>query len=270
VLEEDIDAVKYEAGGVILALNRASDFGVKLYNPDDSSLLTFLVDNINETQAALMAGGVVFGPTLRYEIGATTSFFDTDGHCYTLYEPSREAMTWPSANKIREILGEHHTFRGQRQTISTQRGSLNLGEQKMVYLFLFVRDADEAINFYHKSLGLPILEEDPEAGVIKYDAGGIILATHLVGGDAYCAVDLDLDHPKGKAPVFHVTDIQQTYQDLSLHGVPFSSRIVQSEIGSTASFEDPNGHRFFIYEPSKTALSWPSGVKIQKLLSNSF
>jgi hypothetical protein len=44
------------------------------------------------------------------------------------------------------------------------------------------------------------------------------------------------------------------------------SRIAHSEIGATARFEDPSGHRICIYEPSKECLSWSSGAKVMEIM----
>jgi catechol 2,3-dioxygenase-like lactoylglutathione lyase family enzyme len=133
----------------------------------------------------------------------------------------------------------------------------------LVYLFLFVSDIDAALDFYHRRLGLHIIETDDEVGVVKYDGHGVILATHKVGGDAACAVEMDLERPKGVATVFLVEDIERSVAGLTGVGVGFDAGVEHSEIGATARFHDPDGHRFFLYQPSPNALTWPSGAKLR-------
>src|SRR5437867_237074 len=103
-IEEDADSVKYDCETLILALNRASDYDITLHDgPDHSTDIVFLVDNLDEARAALEARGVQFTETHRYEIGAITDFYDLDGHWFTLYETSDEAMTWPSGERIQAV-----------------------------------------------------------------------------------------------------------------------------------------------------------------------
>lgn len=260
VIEEDEDSVKYYAGNIILGLNKANQYGVKLETAkDETSLIVFHVDNIDEMNEALEKKGIALDPTLRYEIGATTAFYDPDGHCFTIYEPSEEAMTWDSAERIRTILNSGPPGLNKPPT---------LGKEKMIYLFLFVRDVKEAYDFYANRLGLKIIEEDEEAGVVKYDCGSIILSTHLIGGDANCAVEMDTRHSKSIAPVFLVDDIKEVYDGLAQKGIKFSGGIGKSVIGSVAKFEDPNGHMFYLYQISEEARKWPSGARIETVRDN--
>ena len=100
-------------------------------------MMTFLVKDINEASAALRSRGVEVGEIFRYEVGATAEFRDPDGHSLALYEPSAAAMTWPSGVKIASILNG--------RTAPT-----------LVYIFMFVPDAEATYSFYHGELGLPI------------------------------------------------------------------------------------------------------------------
>ena len=208
------NSVTYDAGGVKLTINESSDFG-KERNPegDDTELLVFHVDSVDEMRTALEERGVEFGQTLRYEIGATVDCHDPDLHNITLYEPSAESLTWPSGKKVMEIVNS-----------GKSPGGTLLGTRKLLYLFLFVRDTLEAAKFYRDSMGLRVIEEDPEAGVVKYDCGGLIIATHLVGGDAKCAVDMDLTYEKGVVASFSVNSLSASMQSLEARRVPFVLR----------------------------------------------
>jgi catechol 2,3-dioxygenase-like lactoylglutathione lyase family enzyme len=61
-----------------------------------------------------------------------------------------------------------------------------------------------------------------------------------------------------------VDDINATRLSLEARGITFVRRRTY-EIGLVTDFYDPNGHRLMIYQPSQTALSWPSGVKLREL-----
>jgi catechol 2,3-dioxygenase-like lactoylglutathione lyase family enzyme len=138
---------------------------------DRTAMMTFMVPDINDASAALRSRGVEVGEILRYEVGATADFQDPDGHSLALYEPSTPAMSWPSGGKITSIV----------------KGRV---APTLVYIFLFVPDAEAAFSFYHEELGLPYLEcracrrgsTNHEQGVVKYDVGSLMLTTHLVEG----------------------------------------------------------------------------------------
>src|SRR2546429_7362654 len=74
LIEADEHSVKYNTGQTLLHLNRSSDCGITLAAQDHSADLTFLVDDLDSTRAALEKRGVEFSETLRYEIGATVNF----------------------------------------------------------------------------------------------------------------------------------------------------------------------------------------------------
>src|SRR5262249_35457165 len=134
----------------------------------------------------------------------------------------------------------------------------------------FVRDATEAVEFYGGRLQLPVIEKSPDGTVAKYDAGGVMLATHLVACEEGArARPEDLLTPRSIAPVFRGDDVDVTYTALSERRVPFSTRPSRSTIGSIARFADPSGHVFYIYETSAEALTWPSGRKIEAIAASS-
>jgi catechol 2,3-dioxygenase-like lactoylglutathione lyase family enzyme len=278
VIEEDADAVKFDGGQIIIALNRAEDYGIELPSERDHSTdIVFLVDSVDEGRAALEARGVSFTETHRYEIGAITDFYDPDGHWFTLYETSDEAMTWPSGDRIGVV-------RKLSSNGDAKGAGFRLDGKPVIYLFLFVRDAKEAFDLYAGRLGLRDLEGGPcsrastadEEGVVKWDTGGVILTTHAL--ETVREEDEIIDHPcpprtvnptrmGGKAVVFHSPDIERSVAELTAGGVRFRNGISRSAIGATAAWEDPSGHAFFLYEPSESALQQPSGVKLQEILA---
>lgn len=281
VLEEDEGSVKYDTGDVILALNRAADHGVTLpHEHDHSTDIVFLVDDVDEARAALEARGVEFTETHRYEIGAITDFYDPDGHWFTLYETSEESLTWPSGDRIEAVRALHRRERAAGDEFT-------LDGAPLIYLFLFVRDADEAFGLYSDRLGIRDLEGGPcsrastadEEGVVKYDTGGIILTTHSL--ETVREEEEIVDHPcpprtvnpkemGGKAVVFHTSDIEVAVKDLTAKDIRFAQGVVRSAIGATARFVDPSGHVFYLYEPSPEAMSSPSGELLRRILAEPY
>jgi predicted enzyme related to lactoylglutathione lyase len=300
VVEEAEGSVKYDAGHVLLCLHRARDYGITLAQSHDNSAdIVFLVDNIQRTRLALEARGIKFTPSVQYEIGSIADFYDPDGHWLTVYQPSETAMTWPSGRKISEVVGA----RDRRLRVSAVlapdspgSGERNgeaapLAGKELLYLFLFVRDAGATAQFYHECLGLAYLEGGPcsqgltsnDEGVIKYDAGGVMVATHHTEGTVYTDGStpveaslsehtcpprmLDVAHTKGVAPVFYVADIEQAVAEFSHHGVRFPDGLARSPSGTMARFEDPSGHQFFLYQASAEALRSPGGDKLREILA---
>jgi len=229
------DFVTYNAGRVKLRIGEVTGFGANR-DPggDDSELLVFHVDSVDEMRTLLERRGVSFSPTLRYEIGATAAFHDPDHHNITLYEPSEESLSWPSGPKVRDLM-----------EAPSPDGTL-LGARNILYLFLFVGDTGKAVRFYRDILGLRVLEDDPEAGVVKYDCDGLIIATHLVGGDSRCAVDMDLSFEKGSAPVFSVGDMSQVVKRLKTADVDLLEMSASASPWAAAKFCDPSGHQFYL------------------------
>jgi predicted enzyme related to lactoylglutathione lyase len=279
ILELEERAVKYDAGEIILALNVAGDYGITLDDEQNrSQLIVFQVDDVDSKRQALEEKSVEFmGPTERYEIGATATFFDPDGHCILLYELSEESLTWPSADKIREILAANsrdqtilRVLAKHRRAAATRSGEQPvLANNKVLYIFNFVTDFEEAKEFYGRKLGLKALEEDADVGVVKYDGGGILLATHLVETQSNAPRKEHMDAARSSALVFLCEDVSVKYRQLQESGVAFDTGVLNGEIGKIARFHDPNGHFFYLYEPSAAAMSWPSGTKLALLAGQS-
>lgn len=259
-VESDDGAAKYEAGRVLLGLNRAADFGIELpEHLDETVQIVFHVDDLDAARAGLEARGVRVGPPLRYEIGGTCDLHDLDGHLLLLYEPSAEALEWPSGEKYRAL--------ARSQAPHADAGARGLAGRPVTYVFLFVRDVAASRAFYAGSLGLDVLEEDDGSGVVKYDAGGVILATHLVAGDAHSRADAHRGPAGAMSLVFAVPDIDAAAAALAARGVDVPGGVRRGDIGAIAQFADPDGHRSYLYEPSAAALAWPSGAVLRGLLS---
>lgn len=280
VIEEDPDCVKFDCGHVILALNRAADFGIPLPQTKDTTTeVVFMVENMEETRAALESRGVELLPTSDDEPGKITNFYDPDGHWFALYEPSEEALSWPTGPRLRALMSARRNGNGagaarvsSASPAAPTNGLKGLDGSELVYAFLFVRDTDETQTFYHDDLGLRDVEGGPcsrssdhsdEEGVVKYDAG-LLLSTHL------SPRALTEGYLKSVAPVFYVRNVEHAVRALSRRREGVSPSVTRSGIGVVASLDDPTGHRLYLYEPSEEAMRTPSGQKIQEILAASF
>jgi catechol 2,3-dioxygenase-like lactoylglutathione lyase family enzyme len=303
VIEEDADCVKFDTGHVILALNRVADhpaYGISLpQGKDGSADIVFLVEDVWEMRNSLIERGVVFHPVDWYQPGGIADFYDPDGHWLSLYQPSAEAMSWPSGERIRSVVGLRRGrdaergiegFGGapraveRRNEVNPRLVERGLDGCELIYLFLFVYDAREAQRFYYDTLGLRAVEGGPcsqlsggdEEGVVKYDAGGIIVATHHIEPQRTEAeVEEHLCPPrelvegrlKSVAPVFHVSDMAVETAALTAASPGLRIRRSDNEAGAIASLEDPSGHLLFLYQPSERAFAWPSGAKLGEILA---
>lgn len=246
----------FDAGQCILWLKPRG--GPALPAKDRTAISTFMVPDIGEATAALRARGVEVGEIFRYEVGATADFFDPDGHALALYEPSTAAMGWPSGEKLASIVNG--------RTVPT-----------LVYIFLFVPDADAAYGFYHEELGLPHLECRPcrrgsiehALGVVKYDAGSLMLTTHLVRGADDSEAGRAVRDPRFLSelvPVFVGDDLDGVTASLKQRGVGASTRVGPQ--AREVSFTDRFGRPFLVLETSPALPRPRTGAKTDSVLSN--
>ena len=92
-----------------------------------------------------------------------------------------------------------------------------------------------------------------------------MLTTHVEEADRR-TLPVDRETPKSIAPVFWVPKFDEVFGALLRRGVKFAGKPREMEIGKIVKLLDPNGHMFFLYEPSEIALAWPSGRKINQIL----
>jgi len=278
VLGEDRDCVRFDAGCIELHLQPAGAHGVQLFGErDDSSDVVFLVENLERMRTALESRGVVFKRRRSYEVGLVTDFYDPNGHRLMLYEPSPTALTWPSADKIRQVWAEAGL--GGAEVIGPGAGPATGTDEEtglfgnpLIYLFMFEDSQTAAYDFYNDALGLTSLErvhccnQDCDAeieGIVKYDGGGVLLSTHHMhqssmvvddSGQPYSPREFHAEHGQGIAPVFRVDDIDALVDRLAARGVVFGDGVRHGADGALARFEDPFGHPFFLHEPAGAAV----------------
>jgi catechol 2,3-dioxygenase-like lactoylglutathione lyase family enzyme len=290
VIEADDESVQYDCGEVILALNEAPRYGIELTpERDNSTDVVWLVDDLYAVRDTLAARGVHFNVPVEYEVGVIVDFYDPDNHWLSLYQPSAEAMSWPSGARIAAVRTARERRNGGAPA-ATGGGSRNgatgrdLRGAELIYTFFFVPDAEATETFYRRDLGLRDIEGGPcsqnsngdEEGVIKYDTGGLMLTTHfydqtlppLEPDEHGCPPRiLDLEHMKGVAPAFAVPDVQAVVDVLRERRPGFAPQVTQNGLGVIATCEDPGGHLFFLWQPSDSALATGAGRKVRDILA---
>jgi predicted enzyme related to lactoylglutathione lyase len=150
--------------------------------------------------------------------------------------------------------GHHYLFRPPDERSELPEGPL------ATELRLAVEDLGESVCFYGEVLDLGLLEHAADRA--RFATGGV----DLVLEPRDTAVD-------GRAPdrrtclvVFYTPELETARTELESRGVDFGNRRgAFSEIGGTARFDDPSGHRFCLYQPSAESLSWESGPKVKEL-----
>jgi len=102
---------------------------------------------------------------------------------------------------------------------------------KLAYAIKYVADMNRAVKFYRDVLGLQLKFESPEWS--EFATGEITLALHPATAK----------HSAGAVEVaFTVTDIQNSYQDLSAKGVRFTMPPTKQDFGGVlAQFVDSEG-----------------------------
>jgi catechol 2,3-dioxygenase-like lactoylglutathione lyase family enzyme len=247
----------YSAGHVQLCLLPAAEHGVALRDgPDRSADITFLVDDLPRCRDVLAARGVRFSRNIEYVVGRTADFYDPDGHWFSLYQPSEAAMQWPSARKLEALASSLPTRHfGRVPPVDAAAPSDDLADAFIAYVFLVVSDPEVAAGFYGDVLGLDAIEGGPcrrvptraAIGVVKYDVGTTMLATHHVESDDK-RYQVSAVGTGGVAMAFPVADLTTAVAALSRRGIVFSGEPSESPIGRLARFMDPAGRVLLLRE----------------------
>ncbi|HEU5110150.1 MAG TPA: VOC family protein, partial [Micromonosporaceae bacterium] len=127
----------------------------------------------------------------------------------------------------------------------------------ITHLVVYAHDLPSSVDFYHRRLGLPLLHAD--ADVARLDAGGVEVWLQPAAAHG---VSLFGRRDDSSDVVFLTEDLERVRVALEGRGVRFERRR-SYEVGLVTDFYDPNGHRLMLYQPSPTALTWPSAPKIR-------
>jgi len=160
-----------------------------------------------------------------------------------------------SRGLVTDIHGHHFLF----SPVHEERS--NTAWPSVPELRLMVTDLAASIHFYRGTLGLEMLEQAEKSA--RFATGSVRMALEEKGAA-----------PDGRCPrydtyliVFYTPQVEAARAALLERGIAFKgSRVAHSEIGATARFEDPSGHRICIYEPSEECLGWASGPKVMELM----
>jgi catechol 2,3-dioxygenase-like lactoylglutathione lyase family enzyme len=113
--------------------------------------------------------------------------------------------------------------------------------ERLPYLTLWAVRFDETKKLYRETLGLPVLEENPN--FIMFDTNSSRLALHKL------AKGSKLDRPTAELH-FEVNDVDEVYVSLQRKGVKFDDKPANMPWGSrVASFRDPEGYHVEIIGP---------------------
>lgn len=246
-----------DVGQCVLWLKRRVRVGPAPPAKDRTAIMTFMVPNIGEASAALRSRGVEVSEILRYEVGATADFYDPDGHSMALYEPSTAAMSWPSGKKLAAIVNARVA-------------------PTLVYIFLFVPDAEAAYSFYHDELGISHLECRPcrrgstehEKGVVKYDVGSLMLTTHLVEAADNSEAGQAVRDPRFLSelvPIFAADRLDAVRASLKQRGIAASTK--GGPQAREVSFTDRFGRPFLVRETRSALRPSPEGAQSGSVLS---
>jgi catechol 2,3-dioxygenase-like lactoylglutathione lyase family enzyme len=122
---------------------------------------------------------------------------------------------------------------------------------KVVYMTVFVRDQDRALDFYTSVLGFEKRVDNPSPQ-------GRFVGVSLPGQDfmlVLCAGTPGTADPgKGAAPgavVVETANCRQVFEDLKARGVEFESEPFEFRWGHVAIARDPDGNRLQIVERPK-------------------
>jgi catechol 2,3-dioxygenase-like lactoylglutathione lyase family enzyme len=130
---------------------------------------------------------------------------------------------------------------------------------RLSHLIVYVHDIPESTRFYRDRLGLPVGYQDERR--VRLDAGQIVVELQPA---ADSGVRLFGERDDSSDVVFLVEDLERMRAALESRGVQFKRRR-SYEVGLVTDFYDPNGHRLMLYQPSETALTWPSAAKIREV-----
>jgi catechol 2,3-dioxygenase-like lactoylglutathione lyase family enzyme len=130
------------------------------------------------------------------------------------------------------------------------------------HVCLFVRDQDEALDFYTKKLGFEVRADVPleefrwlSVGPPAQPDVHIALLRPPAGlYDAATVAQVDELTAKGamNGVILNVEDCRAAYEDLRARGVEFYEEPTEHFYGVDAGFRDPSGNSFRLVQPTPT------------------
>ncbi|HEX6700951.1 MAG TPA: VOC family protein [Gaiellaceae bacterium] len=160
----------------------------------------------------------------------------------------------PEGELFTDASGHHYLFRPAPGTSAGPAAA---------ELRLTVDDLAASARFYADVLDLEPRERSAKRA--RFATGTI----DLVLEESDSAADGRLPDRRTCLIVFYTAEMDKARNALEARGLDFGNkRGAFSEIGGTARFDDPSGHRFCLYEPSAESLTWESGPKVKQLAAS--
>ena len=112
---------------------------------------------------------------------------------------------------------------------------------KLTAARIFVRNLEEATDFYERVLALRVGARSPEVGYVVFETGTCDLIVEQVPSDAPEDEQVLVGRFTGLS--FNVTEIESFCRALANQGVPFTGRPEKQQWGGTlATLKDPAGN----------------------------
>jgi predicted enzyme related to lactoylglutathione lyase len=112
---------------------------------------------------------------------------------------------------------------------------------------VFVRDVQQARDFYSAALGLALEADGSENGYCVFDAGAVTLVIEVVDGEDEQLIG------RFTGLSFGVEDVESKYEELRLKGVTFTGTPERQQWGGVlATLVDPSGNQLQIYQAAAT------------------
>ena len=121
-------------------------------------------------------------------------------------------------------------------TMETEKPAL-----KVSHIWLYVKDTQASINFYHDTLGFQVVETFPDGALLN--AGGILIGIHREEADRK-------SQPGGTSIILHTNHIEKSFDMLRQRGIEFPREIESEPYGRIATFKDPDGYLLELWQPS--------------------
>ena len=117
---------------------------------------------------------------------------------------------------------------------------------RICYVTVYVRELERAVQFYEKTLGMPLAFSDAHFGWASFNLEGTTLTVQRIASD-----DSDAEGLVGRTTgiALGVPDVQAAYDDLRGKAVNFTQPPERQEWGGTiATFADSEGNLIRLHE----------------------
>lgn len=125
------------------------------------------------------------------------------------------------------------------------------GQLPLAAVWLYCKDVKETKRFYKDVVGLRPIPDESGENVSHFDLGTIRLTLLPKSEEGNVKTGEKQSIPAQQQMVFLVeSSIEAVCRDLTKRGVKMKSKkIVEDVMGKTASFNDPDGHIIYLWQP---------------------